>query len=143
MDNDQLSKLPSPYYRVALKCLIYNEAGELLVVRADDGEIEIPGGGWEHGETIEEGVRRELLEELGVRAKTIGAVAGVLQGRSDKGFGVIRIAVPVELESTDFTFEDPEVIEAFFVSPEAFKELKFCPSDAPFADATDLIWPNR
>ncbi len=143
MKKDILHDLPSTFYRAAVKCLIFNEARELLVLKSDDGGIEIPGGGWEQNETLEECAQRELMEELGVRATTVGQVAGVLQGKSDKGWGVLRIVVPVELESTDFTFTDPEIISAFYVSPESFEELNFCAADAPFAQAADLIWPTR
>lgn len=143
MNESQLANLPSPFYRVAVKCLIFNDEQAVLVVRADEGDIEIPGGGWEHGETIEECVQRELSEELGVRAKSVSDVRAILQGKSEKGWGVLRVVVTVELESTDFVFNDPEVIDAFFVSQERFSGLNFCPSDSSFAESVGLIWPTR
>jgi 8-oxo-dGTP pyrophosphatase MutT (NUDIX family) len=137
-----LTKLPSTFYRVAIKCLIFNASGELLVVKNTAGEIEIPGGGWEHGETLTECVQRELQEEIGATAKTIGAIKAVLPGVSDRGWHVLRVAVETELVSNDFTFNDPEVVEAFYVSRDEFLTLKFCPADSPFASASNQIWAN-
>jgi 8-oxo-dGTP pyrophosphatase MutT (NUDIX family) len=143
MDLTLLKGLPSPFYRVAVKCLVFNDANEVLVVKNSDGEIEIPGGGWEHGESIEECVRREVLEELGVGVSSISEVKTVLQGKSERGWGVLRVVVVVEPGSMDFAFNDPEVVSAFYVNQQDLADLNFCPSDAPFADAADLIWGNR
>jgi 8-oxo-dGTP pyrophosphatase MutT (NUDIX family) len=80
MTPEQLKNLPSTFYRVAVKCLVFDDTGRLLVAENEDGEFELPGGGWEHGESLEECIQRELQEELGVRAANIGAVEMVLQG---------------------------------------------------------------
>jgi len=37
----------------------------MLMVFAKGGDIELPGGGWEHGETFEKCLQREACEELG------------------------------------------------------------------------------
>ena len=58
-------KLPSPFYRVSLKAIVLDHQERLLLGQADNGNWEVPGGGWEHPETLERGLRRELLEELG------------------------------------------------------------------------------
>lgn len=143
MDDSQLKNLPSTFYRVAVKCLVFNNAGQLLVLRTNANDNEIPGGGWEHGESLDECVQRELKEELGVNAQSIGPVKMVLQGQSDRGWRVLRVALEVVLDSTDFSFDDPEIVEAFYVSQPDFSKLNFGPSDASFADAADQIWANH
>jgi 8-oxo-dGTP diphosphatase len=48
----------------------------LLIQRADNGHWEPPGGVLELGETIEDGLRREVLEETGLEIEPI-ALTGV------------------------------------------------------------------
>ncbi len=53
-------------YRISLKALIYNDAGQILVVKEIDRTFwDLPGGGMDFGETIEESLKRELREEVG------------------------------------------------------------------------------
>lgn len=140
---EQLKDLPSTFYRVAVKCLIFNDANEVLVVRNDEGAIEIPGGGWEHGETLSECVERELQEEVGLSPSDIGPVKAVLSGMSDRGWAVLRVAVEVQVKAGEVTFNDEEIVEAFYVSKADFAQLDFCPADASFATAADQIWADR
>ena len=57
---------------VTARILIVNEAGDILLVRRSGsdplapGKWDIPGGGQEDGETIEQAARREALEEVGI-----------------------------------------------------------------------------
>lgn len=57
-------KYPSTIFRVSLKAVIRNERGELLCVKEQGSDWTLPGGGLDHGETIEEGLIRELREEV-------------------------------------------------------------------------------
>lgn len=60
--------------RVGVRAIIYKD-NKLLAVRHKDSEGRtngywvIPGGGLDLGESLEDGLRRELEEELGVQAK--------------------------------------------------------------------------
>ena len=65
-------QLPSNY-RVSLKALIRNAQDQILFVKEQSDEWGIPGGGIDHGETIAEGLRREVSEELGVGIKRVSA----------------------------------------------------------------------
>src|SRR5260221_11029127 len=57
---------PPSNYRVSVKALIKDDQGRLLLVKEDDDPWwGLPGGGIDHGETIEQGLRRELSEEVG------------------------------------------------------------------------------
>lgn len=53
-------------FRVSLKAVIRNAAGELLVVK-EKGQTHwnLPGGGMDHGESYHEALARELQEEIG------------------------------------------------------------------------------
>ena len=58
-------QIKSPYYHVSVKAKI-NFNGKTLLVREDGKKWDLPGGGIEHYETIDEALKRELTEEIGV-----------------------------------------------------------------------------
>jgi 8-oxo-dGTP diphosphatase len=49
----------------------------LLIRRGDTGEWALPGGTLEWGETLREGIEREILEEAGARVESLGSLSGV------------------------------------------------------------------
>lgn len=61
-----------PNYRNAIIAVFYSEGGELLACqRSDNGAWQLPQGGIEAGETSEQALRREMMEELGVSSFTV------------------------------------------------------------------------
>ncbi len=56
-------------FRVAVSALLFDERRVLLAHRRDIDWWNLPGGGMELGETIEEAVRREVLEETGLEVE--------------------------------------------------------------------------
>lgn len=57
-------------FRNSLKALVFNDKGEVLVVKEDGRDMwDIPGGGIDHGESIEDVIRRELKEEVNFEGK--------------------------------------------------------------------------
>ena len=58
-------QIKSLYYRVSVKAKI-NFNGKILLVKEDGKKWDLPGGGIEHYENIDEALKRELTEELGV-----------------------------------------------------------------------------
>jgi 8-oxo-dGTP diphosphatase len=51
-------------HRLAVRGVV-QRAGEVLLVRTDDGELKLPGGRVEDGESGADAVRREVAEETG------------------------------------------------------------------------------
>jgi len=52
-------------FRASLKAVIFNENGEVLIVKEKNRDWwDIPGGGIDHGETIQQALARELYEEV-------------------------------------------------------------------------------
>lgn len=58
-------KYPSDSYRVTIKAIILVQ-NRLLLVKEDTDLWDLPGGGIEHGESLAEALRRELIEEIGI-----------------------------------------------------------------------------
>lgn len=60
------SPRPTDYlYRVSIKCLIRNSTGEVLVVKEAGRDYwDLPGGGMDHNESLEQAIARELNEEV-------------------------------------------------------------------------------
>jgi 8-oxo-dGTP diphosphatase len=64
-------------HSVSFAGIVINDAGQVLMVkRHDNGHWEPPGGVLELDETFAQGVRREVLEETGIRV-AVGPLTGV------------------------------------------------------------------
>src|SRR5579875_1714973 len=58
--------LRSAPFRIGVYALIFDEGRVLLALRRDIDWWNLPGGGMEAGETVEEAMRREVREETGL-----------------------------------------------------------------------------
>ena len=60
----------SPRHSVSVAAVVVDDVDRVLVIeRRDNGEWQIPGGILELGESIHDGVRREVEEETGLRVE--------------------------------------------------------------------------
>jgi 8-oxo-dGTP pyrophosphatase MutT (NUDIX family) len=140
-DYSLLGGLPSPFYRVAVKAIVFDDAQKLLIVINEEGQAEIPGGGWEHDETLEECLKRELQEEIGAEVIKISPVLFAFQGKSKHGWGVIRLITKVEVANNSFEPGD-DMVSTKFVTQEEFLQLNFDPSDENIKNYTTLMWSS-
>ena len=69
----RLNDIDDCLYRVAIRVLVVQDNKILLVKEADDNWWALPGGGVDHGETIEATLVREVEEELGIPAKEVSS----------------------------------------------------------------------
>ena len=72
-----VAQIPDAKHRTIVVGLVWNQHGELLFCRMDPdrgvfpGQWGFPGGGIEPGERMEDALRRELKEELGIEVENI------------------------------------------------------------------------
>jgi 8-oxo-dGTP pyrophosphatase MutT (NUDIX family) len=66
----RLNQIDDCLYRVAIRVLIVQD-DKVLLVKENEDWWAFPGGGIEHGETVESALTREVHEELGVPANQI------------------------------------------------------------------------
>jgi ADP-ribose pyrophosphatase YjhB (NUDIX family) len=70
-----LTHKPQATPKLAVNAVVLNGQGEVLLAkRTDNGLWCIPGGHVDLGETLEQAVLRELLEETGLKAKVLRLV---------------------------------------------------------------------
>lgn len=115
------SNRPDDYlYRISLKALIYDDKGHILVVKeAGRKHWDLPGGGIEHGESIEDGLARELHEEVSfdgviVSSRVISVDDPVFL--SEHSLWQLRIILAVETSQTDFS-PGEDCSDIMFIDP--------------------------
>jgi len=113
--------------RVAVRGIIIKN-GELFCqcLKADDGTKKdfwcTPGGGLDAGESLHEGLTRELIEETGV-APTIGNLLFIQQYRDEKReyleffFNVTNVDDFEEIDLASTSHGDKEIAEYGFIDP--------------------------
>ncbi len=100
--------------RLAAKALVVRD-GRLLVLRSRFGDLKLPGGGVEPGETPEQAIVRELAEECGLDGVTVGAhVLTVVDSRPAREPGAIwRMTSLHLLASSDAEPTGPRALEEY------------------------------
>jgi len=131
---------PSPFYRVSIKALIFDAKRRVLVVRAKDKGWELPGGGWEHGESMHHCLRREIMEELGVGMQHINfTTIYPYSGLNRKGYRTLKLAVPGVVDGQNFRFGS-EVVEAKYVTAQELAVLEMPDDEGGIKTHIDRIW---
>lgn len=124
---EQLSKYPTTFYRISLKAIIRNEKGEILVNRERGHDNwSLPGGGWDHGESVTECLQRELFEEVGyqgaLQARLMGVTEEAMYMPTKQGWLVWHV-YDVTPDNMNFSVgSDGE--ELMFADPQCFKDAE-------------------
>jgi len=121
--DEHVSQYPTTFYRVSLKAIIRNEKGQVLVNKeADSTAWNLPGGGWDHGETEHEALARELKEEVGYDGKfTARPIATATFWLESKRAWLLWIVYGVEVENQDFSIGE-DSSEIAFIDPKTLKD---------------------
>lgn len=140
LDLDTARMLQSTFYRVSVKAIVKDADDRLLLFMNKRGNWEVPGGGWEHDENLDDCLRREIMEEMQVDVAEIGPVAFVYTSKQENGIVKMCVAVPTVLASHDFVPTADDLVEARFVSKEEIRGLQWH-NEAGILDCIDKIWP--
>ncbi len=141
----RLNEIDDCLYRVSTKVLIVQDDKVLLVKEIPEMWWGFPGGGVDHGETIESSLTREVEEELGVPAKqvssdfkiahyTIGNVVNAVP-RMNLFY---RATVPTELLK-----KTAHVAEWAWFSRDEFMNLHMSPSYKDRAALAEVIYGSN
>lgn len=105
-------------YRKGVSALIINKNSEFLLVNLNSFEerfFAIPGGGVEEGESLEDAVYREIMEELGIKTESLELI-GKDEAPLRFTFKTPKIREGVEIIGSEryffgfkFTGEDSEI----------------------------------
>ena len=122
---------PPCFYRVSVMALIYNE-DKLLLIKEKDGRWSLPGGGLEVGETFENGIKREIKEELGVEVLMLNKqpkfVWTLIDESHKNQVPKLILTFEVQVDSFDFKNDARESVETGFFSKEEMKTLCLHPN---------------
>lgn len=66
-----MEQIPNCFYRTSAKALILDDQKKFLLVKEDNWLRELPGWGLDFWEDPKEGIKRELVEEMGIYEKWI------------------------------------------------------------------------
>ena len=153
------SDKPNNPKKLDVRVLLEDEKGEICVVKSLKHDyIQIPGGGVEDGETLEEAAKRETREEVGYEITDLNPLGYVIEERygltdEDAKKSFVFIAKAGKNVGTDLTEEEKEegfapvwmtVDEAFKAIEKKDRELENTSQDkksynGTFANRRDLI----
>lgn len=126
----RLNDIDDCLYRVATKAMIIKDDKVLLVKEIPEMWWGLPGGGVDHGETVESSLAREIEEELGVPAKEVSSdfkityynIGNVVSGVPRMNL-FYKVSLPEELlEKTD------HIAEWRWLTKDEFLKLNMSPS---------------
>ncbi len=122
-----MPETPECYYRVSVKALILDDQGRFLLVKDIAGLWELPGGGLDHGESVEQGLKREIREEMGLEltyiADTPSYFFTVFDTHTDDW--ICNAVYETEVKNLNVTLTDECLEYRFFDKQSAGKEPLF------------------
>lgn len=101
--------VPENFYRVSVKALILNETRDkFLIMQEANGKWETPGGGLDFGETPQEGIAREIAEEMHLKVSRIADQPSYFTFGTKSMLGYWNVGAVYEAELSDLDFTPTE-----------------------------------
>ncbi|MBP6037892.1 MAG: NUDIX domain-containing protein [Candidatus Saccharimonas sp.] len=141
----QYGKYPQAFYRVSVKAVIRDEKGWVLCVSETERNFwELPGGGLDHGETVQQGLARELEEEIGYIGKFSYAYADITTLYTDtEERCTMNIAFNVILADPGAICAGRDVFQMGYKDPEQFKDVDYRGGQLIYKHAVDHNFPIK
>ncbi len=133
-------EIKNGYYRLSVKALIFDYTlTKFLLVQEDNGKWELPGGGLDWGESPEEGIRREIKEEMGLTVTCVASQPTYLTtvARDSDGRWIANVLFETEVKDFNFTPSN-ECVALKFVTPEEAKNLPLFITFKKFLEVFDV-----
>jgi 8-oxo-dGTP diphosphatase len=109
---------PGPRHSISVAGVILDQGRALLIRRRDNRHWEPPGGVLELGETIPDGVRREVREETGLTVDPV-ALTGVYKNMTR---GIVALVFRCRVTSGQLTTND-ETSGFLWATPDEVRDL--------------------
>jgi 8-oxo-dGTP pyrophosphatase MutT (NUDIX family) len=111
-------------YRFSLKCLIKTNEGTILVVKEAGRDFwDLPGGGMDHGESIQSAIARELYEEVGYTGEFTYKVIDIDEAIQLRTREIWQLRAILEVTPDTMNFSvGTDADEIQFVNPRTFKD---------------------
>jgi 8-oxo-dGTP diphosphatase len=118
-------EIPNNFYCTSMKALILNESKDkFLVCKKETGVWTLPGGKLDYGESPQEGLRREIMEEMNIETVHIADNPSYFitgQTLRTKTW-VTNVIYETTIEHLDFTPSD-ECTEIRFINKDSATDL--------------------
>lgn len=131
-----MDKVLDCFYRVSVKALILNESKDkFLICEEETGVWELPGGGLNWGEIPQEGLSREVFEEMGVKVTSVADNPSyfITAQTLNRGVWIVNVVYEITLKNLDFIPSD-ECVNIKFVNKQDIKDMKVFPTIKQLAD---------
>ncbi|MDP3899753.1 MAG: NUDIX hydrolase [bacterium] len=129
-----MSLIENCFYRISVKALILDSEQRFLLTQEDNGLWELPGGGLNFGEKPQEGLAREIQEEMNIEVTYIAENPSYfLTAKNKAGIYCANILYLAKIKSFNFTKSAECVAIKFFTKEEAAAEKLF-PNVRDFAE---------
>ncbi len=130
-----MTEIPNRFYRVSIKGLILDETRtKFLIVQEENGLWELPGGGLEWGESPQDGLRREIQEEMGLQVTYLHPhPCYFITEKNLKGdLWIANVLFEIEVQDLNFVPSE-ECVAIQFVGAEEVQALETFPNVPEFA----------
>jgi 8-oxo-dGTP diphosphatase len=131
--------LPSTFYRVSAKTIIYNETRKFLVLKDNRGYYSLPWWWVEYGEIFEEALEREVKEEtwftIDIIKKTPFCIFSWI---SLSKIPHVFVVYTSSLKSWEFTPSD-EAIDIMWIDKEMLDKIPLNPSLQGLVKFKDIL----